>query len=406
MKKPLPCIVFEDEQVLVIDKPAGLNTHSPAPFAGEGIYDWLRHREPRWSSLAIIHRLDKETSGLIVFGKTKKANASLTHQFSSRVVRKKYLLLTDCSVESLESTVRSAIVRAGGKYFSRPPHSGADIAETHFQIIGPCKNGTLVQATPVTGKTHQIRVHAATQGIPILGDTLYGGTSAERLHLHAGSLSFQHPVTGEESSFQTPANFDIDPRLSLRTGLINPESTTACRMLHGASDQWPGWYLDRVGDFLLSQSSDAKPTPAQHSRISRLLKSLSLQGAYHKTLNRQVQNASSTNASPNYIAGNPAPNPFWTSENGLRFEISFQEGYSMGLFLDQCDNRRRILSNYVAAGFPLIEKISFQAEVLNVFAYTCTFSVCAAKIGARVTSLDLSKKYLEWGKRNFLDNGL
>jgi len=64
---PTPGVLHEDEHLLVVNKPAGLNTHAPAPFAGEGLYDWLRHREPRWARLAIIHRLDKETSGVIVF---------------------------------------------------------------------------------------------------------------------------------------------------------------------------------------------------------------------------------------------------------------------------------------------------------------------------------------------------
>src|SRR5438105_8009574 len=91
----LPLLLFEDDHLLVVNKPAGLNTHAPSPYAGEGIYDWLRHREPRWASLAIIHRLDKETSGVIVFSKTALANRSLTAQFTARTIRKKYLLLTD-----------------------------------------------------------------------------------------------------------------------------------------------------------------------------------------------------------------------------------------------------------------------------------------------------------------------
>src|ERR1039457_7159473 len=91
----VPCVIFEDEHLLVVHKPAGWNTHAPSPFAGEGIYDWLKNREPRWASLAIIHRLDKETSGVLVFGKTPLANRSLTEQFAQRRVRKKYLLLTD-----------------------------------------------------------------------------------------------------------------------------------------------------------------------------------------------------------------------------------------------------------------------------------------------------------------------
>ena len=114
----IPCIIFEDEHLLVVNKPAGLNTHAPSPYAGEGLYDWLRHREPRWASLAIIHRLDKETSGVMVFGKTPLANRSLTTQFTGRTVRKKYVLLTDRTLNQRELMVKSRISRAGERYFS------------------------------------------------------------------------------------------------------------------------------------------------------------------------------------------------------------------------------------------------------------------------------------------------
>src|ERR1043166_5428535 len=103
----LPCVLFEDEHLLVVNKPPGWNTHAPSPFAGEGIYDWLRHREPEWSKLAIIHRLDKETSGVLVFSKTAVANRSLTEQFTKRDVRKSYLLLTDRQPRAKQLTLRS-----------------------------------------------------------------------------------------------------------------------------------------------------------------------------------------------------------------------------------------------------------------------------------------------------------
>src|SRR3954465_9181669 len=110
-----PLVVFEDDHLLVAHKPAGLNTHAPGPFAGEGLYDWLRHREPRWAGLAILHRLDKETSGVIVFGKTPAANRSLTEQFTQRVVRKKYLLLATSAPARADFTARSKIVRTGDR---------------------------------------------------------------------------------------------------------------------------------------------------------------------------------------------------------------------------------------------------------------------------------------------------
>src|SRR3974390_2975847 len=105
----VPCVIFENDDLLVINKPAGLNTHAPSPFAGEGIYDWLRSREPRWASLAIIHRLDKDTSGVLAFAKTPRANRSLTQQFTSRAIRKTYLLLTDRPVSSKSFIVKSSL---------------------------------------------------------------------------------------------------------------------------------------------------------------------------------------------------------------------------------------------------------------------------------------------------------
>src|ERR1041385_4482045 len=159
-------ILFEDEHLLVINKPHGWNTHAPAPFAGEGVYDWLKHREPRWATLAIIHRLDKETSGVMVFGKTSAANRSLTRQFETRAVQKKYLLLTDRPVKSARFTSSSTIVRSGAKYISRPLQPGDERAETHFRRVSIKDAYTLVEAEPITGRTHQILEHASAQGLP------------------------------------------------------------------------------------------------------------------------------------------------------------------------------------------------------------------------------------------------
>lgn len=402
----IPCVVFEDAHLLVVNKPAGLNTHSPAEYAGEGIYDWLRNREPRWSRLAILHRLDKETSGIMVFGKSPQANRSVTRQFTDHSVHKKYLFFTSLRVKSVESSIVSAIVRAGDRYVARPPHKGSKTAETRFRIVRSTPNGTLIEAIPLSGRTHQIRVHAAAQGLPVLGDSLYGGEAAERLYLHAESLSLEHPLTGERLTFSAEPAFEFDIELALRSALIDPDETRAYRLIHGASDRWPDFYLDRVEDYLLCQSTEAAPGKSQRAKISKIMESLTLLGVYHRRLDRGIQKSSLENASPKLLTGNPAPNSFEIRENGLRFLASFEEGYSIGLFLDQRDNRRRILTNHVASGFPLFEDLSANPDVLNVFAYTCSFSVCAAKAGARVTSLDLSKKYLEWGRRNFRANGV
>jgi 23S rRNA (cytosine1962-C5)-methyltransferase len=402
----VPCVIFEDEHLLAVNKPAGWNTHAPSPFAGEGVYEWLKNREPRWASLAILHRLDKETSGILVFGKTPLANKSLTEQFTQRQVHKKYWLLTDREVTRKEFTAKSRLVRVGEKYASG---AQGEMAETKFQLrpeselkIQNSKLKILI-AEPLTGRTHQIRVHASENGFPILGDTLYGGTPAARVFLHAGEIKFAHPATGQPVRFAAPPDFEREPRWAWRQAIIEPAATDAFRLIHGASDGWPGWFVEKLGDFLLSQS-ESPLTRKQSEELARLVKNFNSRGAYHKLLSRNVRGASTAETSPQVVSGEAAPERFEVLENGIRYEMSFNEGYSVGIFLDQRDNRRRFLTGHIAADFPRLP--TPHCELLNCFAYTCGFSVAAAKAGARTTSLDLSKKYLEWGKRNFGLNGL
>ena len=195
----------------------------------------------------------------------------------------------------------------------------------------------------------------------------------------------------------------------MREALIEPECTNAYRVIHGASDGWAGWYVERLGAFLLSQS-ESPLSPAQNEELARLAEAFSTRGAYHKLLTRHVRRAARAEASAQLLLGEPAPEQFTIRENGVDFELSLAEGYSVGLFLDQRDNRRRLLTTHVGAGFSLSQPSPAAGhpplEVLNTFAYTCGFSVCAAKAGARTTSLDLSKKYLDWGRRNFALNHL
>ena len=450
-------ILFEDEHLLVVNKPAGLNTHAPSPFAGEGIYDWLRDRDPRWASLAIIHRLDQETSGVLVFAKTRLANQSLTEQFTRHSVRKKYVLLTDRKLKRDRFTAVSALVRVGERYVCRPLHAGGERAETRFCLLHQAGGRSVVEAEPITGRTHQIRAQAAEHGFPILGDTRYGGAAAPRLFLHAAEITFTHPGTRKAVTFCAPVNagsgagavavearalsedwggekmrHPLANRIALRHALIDPALTNACRLIHGAADGWPGWYVDRCGGFLLSQAERALRAeqkellaeilthglgddPEGRQASPGLASASKLRGVYHKTLDLHLRQAATARRSPQFLLGERAPDYFAIRENGIQFELSFNEGYSVGLFLDQRDNRRRVLADHVAAGFPLFPEGQggdsrrpraggAPMAVLNTFAYTCGFSLCAAAAGTRTTSIDLSQKYLAWGKRNFALN--
>lgn len=420
-----PLVVFEDTEVLVVHKPAGWNTHAPSPYANEGIYEWLRHREPRWARLAILHRLDKETSGLLVFGKSTAANQSLTRQFTTRAVDKRYRLRTDRAVPRDAFTVRTRIVRAGDFYRALPlaPGRGAsaethasDEAETRFRVIARTATHTELEAEPVTGRTHQIRVHAASEGLPILGDTLYGGTPFGRVCLASVELGFEHPLSGKPLSFEADAAFDQSPIAARRALLVGngetAQETTAYRLCNGAGDGVEaGCFVDVLGEYRLVQAGDR--AAAERSGCLALAAGEAAGGAgsgagvYFKQLHRHVRQTTPEEVAPQWVSGAQAPERFQVLENGVRYELGFNEGYSVGLFLDQRDNRRRLLTNHIAADFKAFEKGSGSPhEVLNTFAYTCAFSVCAALGGARTTSLDLSRKYLDWGRRNFELNGL
>jgi 23S rRNA (cytosine1962-C5)-methyltransferase len=180
---------------------------------------------------------------------------------------------------------------------------------------------------------------------------------------------------------------------------FSEEETNAYRLLHGAADGCPGHYVERLGDWLLWETDDPGadlPPPV----------SFSARGVYRKLLRRQVRRTSVDEAAPVLISGTAAPERFLVRENRVRYELSFVEGYSYGLFLDQRENRRMMLTGGTPAGFAWFSDGLRGRTVLNAFAYTCAFSVCAGLAGAATTSLDLSRKYLEWGRRNFEANDL
>src|SRR5260370_4521934 len=191
--------------------------------------------------------------------------------------------------------------------------------------------------------------------------------------------------------------------MALRRALIDPAITNACRLMHGAADGWPGWYVDRLGDFLLSQAE--RPLSAEQKDLLAAMlahglgddparnqaspaSASQLRGVYHKTLDRHLRQTTTARRSPQFLLGERAPDYFAIRENGIQFELSFNEGYSVGLFLDQRDNRRRLLRIHVAAGFPLFpagqggdsprpRAGGAPMAVLHTFAYTCDVSLCA-----------------------------
>lgn len=204
---PVP-IVFEDEYLLVVDKPAGLVVHPGAGNATGTLVNALLERGisggPDPERPGVVHRLDRDTSGLMVLTKDTAAYLGLVEMLSERRVRRVYRTVVVGKGLPETGTIDSPV----GRDPENPTLMAAGIgktAVTHFEILEEATSNTMLRVRLETGRTHQIRVHFSAIGYPVYADPLYG-TAAEdsRLWLHAEQLAFKHPVTGENVEFESP----------------------------------------------------------------------------------------------------------------------------------------------------------------------------------------------------------
>jgi 23S rRNA pseudouridine1911/1915/1917 synthase len=210
-----PSIVHEDDEIIVIEKPAGLVVHPAASHTGGTLADWLGDRAGGGESerRGIVHRLDKGTSGLMVVARTEAAHRELSRQIKAREVVREYVALVEGRLESRTGTIDAPLGRDRRRRTRRAVRGpGEREARTHFEVIEALPADTLVRARLETGRTHQIRVHFAAIGHPVAGDPEYGSAGRhglERQFLHAARLTLRHPRRGEEISFESPLPADL-----------------------------------------------------------------------------------------------------------------------------------------------------------------------------------------------------
>ncbi len=208
-------VLHQDDVLLVVNKPAGLAT-IPEGWAPDAP-NLRAILEAGWGRLWVVHRLDKVTSGVIVFARTAEAHRALNRAFETRTVTKTYHALI-CGRPAWERYVARQPLRSGVGHAKRTvvdARQGA-AALTHFRLLKRFAAHALVEASPKTGRTHQIRAHLSALGFPILGDSLYGAPPTSliaRPALHAFSLSFFHPESGECLTFQAPYPLDFTQAL-------------------------------------------------------------------------------------------------------------------------------------------------------------------------------------------------
>jgi 23S rRNA pseudouridine1911/1915/1917 synthase len=214
-------VVFEDAHLLVVNKAAGVVVH-PAPGHASGtLVDALRAHVPGIDAgedptrPGIVHRLDKDTSGLMVVAKTGQAHAALAQQMRERAMVKRYLALVEGAMPVAEGAIEAPIgrdLRSRQKMGIVATRRGGREARTRFRVLREGRGRSLVELQLETGRTHQIRVHLAAVQHPVVGDATYGRANPPqppRIFLHAAQLEFAHPITGEWLSFDVPLPTDL-----------------------------------------------------------------------------------------------------------------------------------------------------------------------------------------------------
>jgi 23S rRNA pseudouridine1911/1915/1917 synthase len=222
-------IVFEDEHLLVVDKPAGLVVHPAAGnFDGTLVNALLHHCAGKLSGIGgvarpgIVHRIDKDTSGLLVVAKTDVAHEGLAKQFAAHSIDRRYLAIVNGVPRAASGTIDAPLARsaANRKKIAIVEGKRGKRAVTHWKRLEVLKDAALVECRLETGRTHQVRVHMASIGHPLVGDPVYGRSGKTRgkllkelgFHrqaLHAAEIGFTHPVTKHKLSFTSPMPPDM-----------------------------------------------------------------------------------------------------------------------------------------------------------------------------------------------------
>ena len=461
-------VVLHDADLLVVDKPSGVPSQAASADRADDLVTRLRAFLRRTSGdtealpyLGVHQRLDQDTSGLVLFTRRPSANPSIAGQFEGRKVKKTYLALVSGWPAHLRETTltdelakgedgrmvvvagrrgpargRGAPERVRREMRGRPGQgtrsSQGQRAVTHVKVRARRGDRALLELTLETGRTHQARVQLAHAGAPIAGDTLYGGPAAPRLLLHAAELAVVHPTTGKRLalSARTPAAFerwlasgDLGDRVydderaldeALRTAVERrwalgrsedkdpPERrTTAFRLVHEEGDALPDLAVDVYGAHLVAQLH-LGPTwedRARRERVLDRLAALGFDGVYLKNRPKQANVLVDTRreevAPAEAVRGTSAPTELEVREEGVAILVRLGDGLSTGIFLDQRPNRR------------MVRESSAGARVLNLFSYTCAFTLAAAVGGAtRTVSVDASVVALERGRRGLEHLGL
>jgi len=346
--------------------------------------------------LLTVHRLDKGTSGALLFARHREAATELSRLFETHQVKKRYVFLTDRRLDHLKITHRSHIEKKFNQFVSH--NNKEPNAETTFEWMRPLGKYFLWSANPKTGKPHQIRLHAQDLGIPVLGDIDHGGSLFVRLCLHSFSLEF--PWKGQIQHFQSPLPFwareefkslplaEWLATIEKRTSTYRFDENDCLRLSHLEN---PKFRVDQLGPVWWVYWYAAEDP--NHEDLT-FWQNLGLKYKKQILLRKMLNRGQNPNAQLTWKFGE-IPEQWLAQENEVQYEMRRDQGLSPGLFLDQRENRY------------WLRQCSQDKTVLNLFSYTGAFSVNSALGGAQqVVTVDLSKNFLDWSRKNFELNQL
>ncbi|MBX3185650.1 MAG: class I SAM-dependent methyltransferase [Labilithrix sp.] len=432
-------VLYEDDDVIAVHKPSGVPSQAADVDRDDlvaRLRSFLAARDARAEPYLGVHqRLDRDTSGVVVFTKRPDVNAALARQFEGRTVQKRYVAaVSGWAHGAREVKLDDVLAKAeGGRMIvvERSPRGSrgpaGQRAVTFVKARARNDGRALLDLRLETGRTHQARVQLAHARAPIAGDPLYGHARAPRLLLHAASIELEHPRTRKRLVVRDPVPAEMERWLARgdlgasvfddegalgdaialaverRWALGRSARTTAFRLVNEEGDGLPGLAVDVYGDHLVAQLYVSEgglwDDVARRDRVLDRLHALGFAGIYLKLRPKQANVLVDTRrddlAPALPVRGNAAPHEIEIREEGMPFLVRLGDGLSTGLFLDQRKNRAYVRDH--ARG----------ARVLNLFSYTCGFSVAAALGGAsHTTSVDASMAALERGRVGFEAAGI
>lgn len=417
--------LFEDDNVLGVAKPAGLDVGGMPDQPIVGLAEILADVRGRGESLQPLNRLRRDESGVLLLGKDRATVDQVRADLKSMRVAQEY-------VGIVRGQMRDPHLQVGGHHgVSRGRRSQLQRLETRPRKVDDTglvtrvtrlrdgKGGTLIRCQTCVKNTHALRAQLRSAGLRLLGDSALDRTTRAKRHeaeyLQLTRVSFKHPATKAKVSIASrlPESFTavlegrpdltrpLHAALVRRLSCMTDPDTDSFRLLTGNVEGVKGLAAEKFGQVVILQIVDEGPqlTKSLRSIARWYLNTIDARAVYTKRFVRNRTAAGERLAEELYssrpFVGRPVPEQIVAVERGLRFTIRPYDGFSVGLFLDHRENRSHVRA------------MSEGKDVLNLFAYTCGFSVAAASGGASSTvSVDLSSKHLDWGRANFELNRL